>query len=435
MPSTTVARTRPAAPTGSRRLLAGFSNGRATTNAEHVATFGELPRLRCRSGHPDHELIALTHKAGLTGRGGATFPVATKLAAVAQDPGGTVIVNGCDGEPASAKDTVLLTQNPHLVIDGAVAAAAAVGASRIAIVIDRRRGDIARALRVAISERHGAEPSIDVDDAPTRYVAGEATALVRWLNGGPAKPTFRRPPHLHGVDRSASLVQNAETLAHLALIARYGAGWFRSLGTKTEPGTALVTFGGAFTRRGVTELALGTPLEAALAAGGGVSESVDALLLGGYGGTWVSHKLARGLTYSNASLSRVGASVGSGVIVALPAYRCGLAETARVVHWLASESAGQCGPCVFGLPAIAAVLDDLVRGHARWEDVEDLHRWITELPGRGACRHPDGAARLVASALNVFAYDVDKHLAGRPCPGIAGQPVLPTPDHQHEPWR
>jgi NADH:ubiquinone oxidoreductase subunit F (NADH-binding) len=405
------------------------------THAEHVATFGALPRLRCRVGHPDHEMIALARKANLTGRGGAAFPVATKLAAVAQDPGGWVIVNGCDGEPASAKDTLLLMRNPHLVIDGAVVAAAAVGAARIVIAIDRGRADIDRALMVAISERDGAEPAIDVADAPARYVASEATALVRWLNGGPAKPTFRSPPHLHGVGRSAALVQNAETLAHLGLIARYGAKWFTSLGTKTETGTALVTFGGAFTRPGVTEVPLGTPLEAVLDAGGGVSGSVDALLMGGYGGTWVAQQAVPQLLFSNGSLSRVGASVGSGVIAALPAHRCGLAETARVVGWLATESAGQCGPCVFGLPAIAAVLDDLVRGHARPRDIDDLHRWTNEIPGRGACHHPDGAARLAASALGVFATDVAEHLAGRPCSGVASQPVLPIPNHQREPWK
>ena len=188
--------------------------------------------------------------------------------------------------------------------------------------------------------------------APNAFVAGEESALVRFLEGGPAKPTFGERPYERGY-----LVQNAETIAHLALVARFGPAWFRELGTRDEPGTALVTLTGAVGTRGVYEIALGTPLEDLLMQAGGPTEPLRAVLMGGYFGTWLDASTARGLRLLDADLFPHRASLGARAVVALPEGACGLVETARVAHYLARESAGQCGPCVHGLEAIAGSLD------------------------------------------------------------------------------
>jgi NADH:ubiquinone oxidoreductase subunit F (NADH-binding) len=241
-------------------------------------------------------------------------------------------------------------------------------------------------------------------------------------------------PHERGVDGRPTLVQNAETVAHLGLIAAHGPEWFRSLGTADEPGTALVTVSGAVARPAVVEAAFGARLTDIVARAGGAVEPLQAVLLGGYFGTWVPAGAAMAAPYSRAGLAPLGASPGAGVVVALPVSACPLVETARVLGWFAGESAGQCGPCVFGLRALADTTMALARGDARADDVARLRRWAGEIEGRGACRHPDGATGLLRSALTVFADDVDRHAAGVPCQGAHAAPTLRVPA-PGEGWR
>jgi NADH:ubiquinone oxidoreductase subunit F (NADH-binding) len=220
-------------------------------------------------------------------------------------------------------------------------------------------------------------------------------------------------------------VHNVETLAHMALIARFGAEWFRAVGTAGEPGSALVTLSGAVRRPGIYEIPLGLPLHELLAWAGGPSEPLAAFLIGGYAGAWVAAEDARSLALLDSDLRTVGASLGARAIFALPESVCGIVETARVTRYLAGESAGQCGPCVHGLRAIAGALEQLASGTAdRRSRDPRLDRWLNLVKGRGACRHPDGAARLVESALRVFAAESERHGRGS-CSGTAG-PLLPV---------
>jgi NADH:ubiquinone oxidoreductase subunit F (NADH-binding) len=396
-----------------------------------VAERAGAPRLldpgagACRGGapapspRPQRDLIELVADAGLRGRGGAGFPTARKLQAVAGRRGPRiVVVNATEGEPASAKDRTLLLHAPHLVLDGAVVAAAAVGAGRTIVCVDRADRQAVRSLRAAIGEREaaGERAAIDLAEPPTRYVAGEETALVRWLNGGEAKPHAGvRRPFDRGVDSRPTLIQNAETLAHLALIARNGAAWFREAGTPDEPGTALVTVTGAVQKPCVCEVPVGTPVGRILQHAGGPAEPLQAVLTGGFWGTWLRAGAAGDAPFSRAGLAAHGASPGAGVLVALPAAACGIAETARIARWFADESAGQCGPCVYGLADIARTTTALAAGRATGGDVGRLERWAAQIEQRGACGHPDGAVRLLRSALRTFADDVRRHANGLPC--------------------
>jgi NADH:ubiquinone oxidoreductase subunit F (NADH-binding) len=256
---------------------------------------------------------------------------------------------------------------------------------------------------------------------PDGFVPGEETALVSWLNGKPPKPTFTPPrPFERGVGGAPTLVQNVETLANIALIGRFGPAWFRALGTPDEPGSALVTLGGAAVRRGIYEISLGQRLSDLIGRAGGLSEPVSAFLVGGYFGTWVPADAAFAAALADAELRVLGAFLGARALFALPASACGVHETALVARYLARESAGQCGPCVNGLAAIAGALE---RG--RPDDRARLDRWLGQVAGRGACRHPDGAVRLVESALRAFADEFELHARGR-CTGD-GREWLPVP--------
>jgi NADH:ubiquinone oxidoreductase subunit F (NADH-binding) len=408
------------------RLLTGDFGSGPTQLADHLARYGPVPT-SARRRYQREDLMAEVERAGLTGRGGAGFPTARKLAAVAARRHAVVIGNGTEGEPASAKDKVLMATSPHLVLDGAAVAADLVGASRAIVAVHPAVTEIVAA---AAAERRQARldrPRISVVPAADGFVAGEASAVVRWLERGAATPK-PAPPRLseRGLHGWPTLVQNVETLAHLALIARYGAAWFRAVGTYAEPGSMLVTLAGAVKRPGVHEVAVGTRIRDVLARGGDPQEPFSALLIGGYFGTWVDFAHAADLPLSEAGLRGIGASVGAGLIAALPAGACGLAETARLARYLAGESAGQCGPCVFGLDAIASQMERLASG--RGAEVGRLDRWIGQIgSGRGACKHPDGTVAMVASALRAFEGEVRQHLRGW-CSGTeARYGVLPVP--------
>jgi NADH:ubiquinone oxidoreductase subunit F (NADH-binding) len=387
---------------------------------EHLGRFGAPPY----RGAP-RRLIGDVEAAGLTGRGGAAFPTHRKLAAIAagRGPAPVVIGNGAEGEPASSKDKSLLWFSPHLVLDGLQLAAEAVGSVTVALYIHRNPRLHAR-LTAAISERATAgldAAGVELIEAPHRFLAGEESALASRASGGPARPRFKPPrASQRGVAGRRTLVQNVETLAHLALIARYGPGWFRSAGTADEPGSMLATLHQADGRTGVVETMLGTPIAELL------RPPAQAVLVGGYHGTWLPGAQAERLPLANAALRPLGAAVGAGVLAALPGDRCGLAETARVVRYLALESAGQCGPCFNGLPRMAGALAELAGPRPSPQAYTDLQRWAGLVAGRGACHHPDGTVRLVGSTLRVFAAEIDHHAHGH-CTGTSGRPFLPLP--------
>jgi NADH:ubiquinone oxidoreductase subunit F (NADH-binding) len=429
-----------------------------TTLAEPVADVGtEAPRLLPRPPAPhlvDHlarlgsppssgrELIGEVERAGLRGRGGAGFPTAIKMEAVRsrgarllQGRKPIVVANGTEGEPLSAKDKTLLVHAPHLVLDGIVAAARAVGADEGVVCVERTATPVVHALERAIAERRNQADGITLRVAPTpaRYVVGEETALVNWLNGGDAKPTFTPPrPFERGVDRRPTLVDNVETLAHTALIARFGAQWWRSAGTETDPGTMLVTLSGV-ARPGVYEVPLGSALRYVLRNAG--AHDVGGVLVGGYFGTWLTPRQAAMVSLSTDDLKAMGAGLGCGAIAVLSGDTCPLAELARVTQWLASQSAGQCGACAHGLPAIAGAVEHMANGSDRDAGAEAAaRRWLDMVAGRGACKLPDGAVRFVSSGFTVFADHIAEHRARGRCASFDAPAVLPVPRPEGS-WR
>ena len=389
---------------------------------EHLAAYGPPDPVG-----PD--LLTALDEVSLTGRGGGHFRVATKWRTVRDTARRTgavplVVGNGAEGEPASAKDLALLAARPHLVLDGLAAAAATVGAPEAVLWLHADAHEAHRSVTRALAERRAvglAEARVRLVSAPSHYLSGESGAVVRALSGGPALPETRRvSAAVRGVDGRPTLVQNVETLARAALLARTGGAGHREswLVTVVTPG-----------RRTVVEVGAGARVHAAALQGGWpAGEDPQAVLLGGYGGSWAPWARVAGLEVSEPGLRAAGVSLGAGVLAPLARGACGVAETARLAAYLAASSARQCGPCLFGLAAIARVLGELHEGTAGRRDVDRLRRWAGEVRGRGACHHPDGAVRMVLSALTTFDDDVLAHRRHRPCAAAAGVRALPVPE-------
>ncbi len=371
-----------------------FAAGRSATAEAHALAFGP------RRGLGRDALVGELERSGLTGRGGAAFPAYRKLAVATGRRAPVVIGNGAEGEPWSWKDAVLLANAPHLVLDGLLDVAAALGARRTILYLDGRS---VAPVAAAIAERTDAG-GVELIEADDRFIAGEASAVVNAIQNGIALPVDRvRRLTESGLDRRPTVVHNVETLAQLALVDRYGGDWFRSVGDPARPGTRLVTVTGDVATEGVFEVPTDLDVASVVARAGGEARLASGVLLGGYHGQWIT---------AGETTVPPGDRAGAGVVHVLGPQRCGLAVTAGIVAELAEASAGQCGPCLFGLPALASRFADLAAGRLAPQAAAEASRLAEAVDGRGSCHHPDGAARLARSALRVFARDVHAHTEG-----------------------
>jgi NADH:ubiquinone oxidoreductase subunit F (NADH-binding) len=362
-----------------------------------------------------NELLDAVERSGLLGRGGAAFPLAVKLRAV-RDNGvrsnvGTVVVaNGEEGEPASIKDRWLVRNRPHLVLDGLRLAAAIVAADRAHVYVSDPES--ARSVETALGELDAgalAGVSVAVRTVDPGYIAGEETAAVRALNGGPVKPTDKPPrPFEVGVGGRPTLVSNVETLANLPYIQQHGSAEFRTQGTPQSPGTLLVTVTGADRPPGLYELPHGLPITELLALHGVSTDRVRGALMGGYFAGLLNRDVLD-TTVDHETFKRLGSGLGCAAISVITG-DCPVAVAASVLAYFDRENAGQCGSCFNGTAAMAAVAGALRDCVATDEDLTRLRRWSVMLRGRGACATLDAATNIAASLLDQFPHAVQHHL-------------------------
>jgi NADH:ubiquinone oxidoreductase subunit F (NADH-binding)/ferredoxin len=377
-----------------------------------------LAQWRSRGGCGDRtpgELLELAESGGLIGHGGAGFPTAEKWRHVVGADQPVVVANGAEREPGTGKDRYLMAHRPFLVLDGLRLAMHAVGAKLAYLCIDEDAYEAAAQMTAALDSARG---DLVPDDAeirfrrvPTRYVAGEETALISVIEGFEPLPRARPPyPSEVGVFGRPTLVQNIETLAQLAVAAAMGANAFRAAGTADCPGSGIFTvgaFGGEFT---VTEAEFGRSLASVLDEQD-LLRGARAVLVGGYaGGLLRPDRLDVALTPE--ALRAAGASLGTKSIQVLGPDDCPVRVVAEIVRYFGQQSARQCPPCHRGLPDMAAILDDLEKGTADSESLAELELFMGTLSGRGVCRLPDGAARVVLSLLSNFADVVAAHADG-----------------------
>lgn len=384
------------------RLLAHLDDGPGLE--AHERRHGPLPRVTLA------DLVALTRETAVRGRGGAGFPFGTKLETAARGRRPVVVVNASEGEPASAKDSVLCTTFPHRVLDGAVVAARALGASEVHVVVPSERPAVGAVLTRAIAERRAAGEKVrwHTHEAQPRFVAGQSRAVIELMSGREGLPvTAWSPEAVSGHKGRPTLLSNAETYAQVASLARLGSAAYAALGTSDDPGTTLLTLTTPW-RRTVVEVEHGTPWEDVLSA-----DDLDGpVLTGGYHGTWASAGALRGRTVGRAAMSDAGLSLGAGVVLTPGPGRCPVDLTVAIVDYLAGQSARRCGPCLNGLPALAEAVSEVAHGAGGGVGLTRVRRLAAMVERRGACAHPDGTVRLVRSLLTSEAAEMDRHQHG-----------------------
>lgn len=392
-------------------LLSGIDRGPG--QAAHRARLGALPEPGVDA------LLQLLGEVDVRGRGGAGFPLSRKLQTVLRARGSRVrlsgrrpyvVVNAAEGEPASAKDSALLDVAPHLVLDGAVLAARALGAREIHVVSSEDRPWVGAAVHRATTERDDRGIRWVQHEAASRFVSGQSRALIEMMAGRPGLPvTSWAPEAIDGHQGRPTLLSNAESYAHLAALVLWGVDAYAAHGTPDEPGTTMLTLttppgaDGVFRDVHVVEVEHGSSAASVLDA----DALSSPLLVGGFHGAWVHPADVPSLEWSNAVLGEVGARLGAGSLLSLSDGACPVTETSRYTTYLAGESAGRCGPCRNGLPAMAAEMHGLADG---FDTRERLHELAGLVTGRGACAHPDGTARLVGSLLTTLEDHVEAHL-------------------------
>jgi NADH:ubiquinone oxidoreductase subunit F (NADH-binding) len=361
-------------------------------------------------------LLEEVELSGLLGRGGAAFPMAVKLRSVRdaarRGNGAVVVANGEEGEPASVKDRWLLRQRPHLVLDGLRLASQIVGARRAYVYVsDPQAAHAVENALAGLAADILDDLAITVMTVDPTYVAGEETAAVRALNGGPAKPTDKPPrPYQEGVEGLPTLVSNVETLANLPYLQQYGAEMFRAVGTSMSPGTCLMTITGGGRPPALYEVPHGLAFAKLLEQHGVSAQQLRGVLMGGYFAGLLNREILDA-TLDYETMRRLGTGLGCGAI-SLLTQDCPVAVAASVMAYFDRENAGQCGSCFNGTAAMSAVTTAMRDGVATQDDLTRLERWSVVLRGRGACATLDAATNLAASLLVQFPQVVARHMNG-----------------------
>lgn len=385
------------------RLLAHLDDGPGLE--EHRARSGPLAAMTLS------DLLAEARSVSLKGRGGAGFPLAVKLGTAARRRRPLVVVNAAEGEPASGKDTALMVLAPHRVLDGAVLAARGLATREVHVVTPSDRPAVGEAVAAAVSERRGSREKIrwTLHAADPGFVSGQARAVIELMSGRPNLPvTAWEPEAVSGYRRRPTLLSNAETFAQLGELVRLGAEAYAALGLPDEPGTALLTVTREGHRR-VVEVAAGTPWSWLLTA----DELSRPVLTGGYHGTWAAPGQLVTALVGRGEMADLGLALGAGVVIAPGHRQCPVRLTASICAYLAASSAGRCGPCLNGLPALSAAVTSLAEGRSPEAAVARMSAVAATVERRGACAHPDGTARLVRSLLEHCDDEVRNHLTGR----------------------
>ncbi|MAT03447.1 MAG: hypothetical protein CL424_00130 [Acidimicrobiaceae bacterium] len=379
------------------------------------------------------DLIDRVVASGLRGRGGAGFPVGRKWRTVADQHrhsgiAPVVVVNGAEGEPGTFKDRSIIRNNPYAVIEGALIAGVAVGASDVVIATKRSFEHEGRRLADAIAEIRAADWSsipIHLFHGPDEYLYGEESALLECLDGrGPfprVSPTYRigllETRDWRGVVGPA-LVNNVESLANVPKIVARGPEWFRRIGTADSPGSSVVTVTGDRVRHGVAEVRLGTPLRTVLRAIGGDMRSqppIKAVLSGVANPLLLPPGLAAPISYEG--LRAAGGGLGSGGFIVFDASTDMAAVAAGVARFLAIESCGQCSPCKLDGLLLAAVLARLCRNESRRGDLDLISRRSRTVAYGARCYLGIQHETVLCSILEHFWAEFEAH-ASRVAPAV-----------------
>ena len=391
---------------------------------------------------PDDALYAF-HRSGLRGRGGAGFPMGRKASFLPKDTGTPtyVVCNADESEPGTFKDREIIEHNPYQLIEGLAIASYAVGCERAYVYIRGEYGVQTQVLMDAVAEcrragRLGPDAlgsgrpfDVTVYRGAGAYICGEETALLESLEGKRGQPRLKPPfPAVAGLYGCPTLINNVETIASLPPIMHRGADWYAGLGPEKSPGTKIFSVSGHVLNPGNFEIVLGetTLRELIFDMAGGLrtGREVKAIWPGG-SSTPVLTKDHLDTPLDYESLNAVGTFLGSGGCIVMDDSGCIVRATARLAHFYRHESCGKCTPCREGTGWMQKILDRMVDGQGRMEDLAMLDSLFGRIAGRTLCPLADGAVMPIQSALEHFHDDFERVIAQggspRPVPmGVTG---------------
>ena len=369
------------------------------------------------------EVIDEIDTAGLRGRGGAGFPTSEKWSVARKAPADRkiVVANLMAADPSALGDRALAEGNPHLVVEGALIAAYAAGASEAIIAVRRDWTAAIERLQSAVREATdarlagylvlGTDVSVQLSvwEGSGAYVAGEETALISALAGDRGMPLIRPPyPARDGLWGAPTLVQNAETLAHVAWILAHSPDAFASVGSESSPGTKLVTVMGKVGEPGLLEVPFGTSISDMVGMAGGGTGTTKAVFVGGPGGGALD-AASLDVAYDYEPIETAGALIGSGSILVTDADTC-MVDTARFfVDFSAREACGKAVPCRIGTRRLVEALDRILAATPRPNDLTLLRELSRKVSDTALCQLERIASNPIVTTLDRFGDEYRAH--------------------------
>jgi NADH-quinone oxidoreductase subunit F len=401
-----------------------------------------LEKYRARGGYEaltksvklsPQEVIRVVSDAGLRGRGGAGFPTGKKwqFTHEAPDEPRYLVLNGGEDEPGSKKDRVLLENLPHLVLEGTILAAYAIGAAKAYLYINARYDAAIKSMNDALAEAKsagywgsnilGSDFSLDIEviPAPHNYVAGEDTAVLEVIEGKKPWPRQKPPfPVTVGLFGKPTAVNNVETLANVAPIVLKGADWYRKFGTAESPGTMIFSLNDDVNRPGVYELPFGTPLRYLIEeCGGGIKDgkNIKAIMPAAPSSAFLPlDKIDTPLDHN--SMRDAGAALGCGVVKLVAEESCIVEELVQIADFFAAESCGQCPACRMETNTLAMMIKKVQAGQGGQPILDQFGKILAFNKGKGFCNLIAMPGPPIESAIKLFPADFEAHLTTGKCP-------------------
>ena len=385
--------------------------------------------------------------SGLRGRGGGGFPAGRKWDGARRQKSEKkyIVCNGDEGDPGAFMDRSIMEGNPHSVLEGMMIAGRAVGSdegyiyvrAEYPLAVSRLKAAIAKAEEYGLLGDHimGSDFSfrIHVNRGAGAFVCGEGSALTASFEGNRGMPRVKPPRTIeHGLWAEPTVLNNVETFANVPLIIRRGVDWYRSIGTKTSPGTKAFALTGNVVNTGLIEVPMGTTIrEVVFDIGGGIrnGKKFKAVQIGGpSGGATTASKEHLDLPLDFDSLKSIGAMIGSGGLVVMDEDTC-MVETARFfMEFTQKESCGKCVPCREGTKRMLEILDRIIANQGTLEDLDLLEELADTISKTALCGLGQSACKPVQSTLKYFREEYLAHVVDHHCPICNREKPHPTID-------
>ena len=430
-----------------RVVLENCGSSDAEDIEEYIAKGGYAAFEKALFEMTGEEICKNITDSGLRGRGGGGFPAGRKWEGARKQTSAQkyVVCNGDEGDPGAFMDRSIMEGNPHSVLEGMMIAGLAVGSdtgyiyvrAEYPLAVNRLRTAIAKAEAFGLLGDHimGSDFSfrIRVNRGAGAFVCGEGSALTASIEGSRGMPRVKPPRTIeHGLWAEPTVLNNVETFANVPLIIRNGVEWYRSIGTRTSPGTKAFALTGNVVNTGLIEVPMGTTIrEVVFDIGGGIrnGKKFKAVQIGGpSGGATTASKEHLDLPLDFDSLKSIGAMIGSGGLVVMDEDTC-MVETARFfMEFPQKESCGKCVPCREGTKRMLEILDRIIANKGTLEDLDLLEELADTITHTALCGLGQSACKPVQSTLKYFRDEYLHHVVDHHCPICNREKPHPTID-------